>query len=65
MEINIFKIFIWVGISLDILLEIVFYGSANMLSQNWISYCISDDIFPQMKILNSWIELSPNFKPNF
>ena len=53
--ISIFKIFIWGGILLDIRWEITFYGSALGSPSNLISDRISDDIPPQMKILNTII----------
>ena len=33
--------------------ENMFYGSAHTLPYNYSSHCISDDIPPQMKILNT------------
>ena len=51
MGITILKIFIWGSISLDICLEITFHGDTS----NKISYRISADIPPQMRILNTVI----------
>ena len=39
---------------LDIGSEIMFYGSADMSPQNYFFNCSSNDISPQMKILNSY-----------
>ena len=55
MGITIFKIWIWGGISSDIGSEITFYDDAGAELFNVISECISDDIPPQMKILNTVI----------
>ena len=54
MGITIFKIFTWGGVHVwsDIRLEITFYVSAHASPLNLISDHISDDIPPQMKILN-------------
>ena len=50
--ITVFKIFIWGDISLDIWWEIKFYRDTRAESLNVISDRISDNIPPQLKILN-------------
>ena len=50
--ITVFKIFIWGGTSLEIWLEIGCYGDERVKPKNKISDLISNDIPPQMKILN-------------
>ena len=52
MGLPIFNIFIWGGILSDKRSAITFYGSPRVLPKNEISDHISDDIRPQMKILN-------------
>ena len=54
MGITVFQIFIWGGLSSVILLETTFYGSSDASPYNEISNHITDDIPPQMKILNSY-----------
>ena len=55
MWITIFKIFIWGGISLDILSEIAFYGSLTRRRKTKFPTDLSDDILLQMSILNTVI----------
>ena len=54
MGVTIFKIFIWGGISSDMLSEITFNSSADVSESYLISDHMSADITPKMKILNSY-----------
>ena len=55
MGIIIFKIFIWGGVSSVLWSEITFDGSADALPSNKIYDHKTNDIPPQMKILNTVI----------